>query len=369
MAISIINQSDNVYNDPGTTFSLTHTVGAGSQTLLLVLVGYENEDFETINSVVWDPTGHNESLTEINSWETADDAFVAAYYLIAPSTGTGLSITVTLNAGLTGAGSSIVAYTLGGVDQSTPIRDENGDAQQSPSTLSAAVTGLTAGDFLAVHANQEDTGQTMDYDSSTFTVTLTQDNVDSGTAPTFHSGYGTADAASETAQVDSTISEHMALQIVAIAPAESSSSSSSSISSSSSSSSSSVSSSISSSSAIPGTVVWGHDTGTIEDFIRDFGGNWTTTEWSISGAGDDEVLYVPDPPACGQITTSEEWYLGAFEALLLHDQYQSGGPGLYAVYQFRTATTKAGLSGATWTNYNGISFTCLGWCQVRIIHT
>ena len=159
------------------------------------------------------------------------------------------------------------------------------------------------------------------------------------------------------------------VDFAASSSSSSSSTSSSSSSSSSSESSSSSSSSISSSSAIPGTVVWGHDTGTIEDFIRDFGGNWTTTEWSVSGSGDDEILYIPDIPNCGQITTSEEWYLGAFEALLLHDQYQSGGLGIFAVYQFRTASTKAGISGATWTNYNGISFTCLGWCQVRIIHT
>ena len=383
MAISILNQSDNVYNDPGTTFSLTHTVSTGSNRLLLVLVGYENEDFETINSVVWDPTGHNESLTEIGTGHTtADDATVHAFQLVAPSTGTALSITVTLDGSLDGAGSSIVAFTLDGVDQSTPIRDEAGDAQQSPNTLSATVSPIVSGDFLAVHANQENTGQTMDYDSSTFTVTLTQDNVDPGTDPTFHSGYGTADATSETAQIDSTFSDHMAMQLVAIAPTASSSSSSSSTSSSSSSSSlsssssssslssSSSSSSISSSSssAIPGTVVWGHDTGTIEDFIRDFSGNWTTTEWSISGAGDDEVLYIPDPPNCSQVTTSEEWYLGTFEALLLNDQYQTGS-GSNAVYQFRTAATKAALSLANWITYNGVSFTCLGWCQVRIIHT
>ena len=401
MAISILNQSDNVYNDPGTTFSLTHTVSAGSDRLLLVLVGYENEDFETINSVVWDPTGLNEPLTEISSYETADDAFVAAYYLIAPSTGTALSITVTLSAALTGAGSSIVAYTLDGVDQVSPIRDEDGDAQQSPATLSATVD-TTSGDFLAVHGNQESTGQTMNYDNSTFTVTLTQDNVDSGTAPTFHSGYGTADAASETAQLDSTISEHMALQLIAIAPAaessssssssssrsssssssssssassciptviadiavESSSSKSSSSSSSSSRSSSSSSTSSSSSSAVGGTITWGHHTGVLEDYDRDFTDN--TTGWEIGGTPGNDNEYI-DATSCDQVITFQVWPLGAGEAEILIDEYGTGyGPA--PVIQYRTATTGLGVLVASWSTYNGTSFTSLGWVQIRLIH-
>ncbi len=403
MAISILNQNDNVYVDPGTTFSLTHTVSAGSNRLLLVLVGYENEDNETINSVVWDPTGLNEALTEISTYSTSDDALVSAYYLIAPSTGTALSITVTLSGGLTDSASSVVAFTLDGVDQSTPIRDEDGDAQQNVNTLSATVTGLTSGDFLAVHANQENTGQTMDYDDSTFTVTLTQDNVTSGQS-TFHSGYGTADAASETAEMDSTITEHSALQLVAIAPAAvsssssrssssssssrssssssqsscvptviediavyeslSSSSSSSSSRSSSSSSSRSSSSSSSSSSALCGEVTWGHHTGVLETFDEDFTGS--TIGWDIGGTPGNDDEYI-DATSCGNCVLFERWCLGVGEAEILIDNYGTGyGPA--PIIEYRTAVTGVGLLVAPWTVYNGYSFISLKWVQIRICH-
>jgi len=379
MAISILNQSDNVYADPGTSFALTHTVSVGGE-LLLVLIGYENEDFETISSVVWDAVGANEALTEIGSGHTtADDATVHAFYIVNPTAGASKLITVTLSGSLDAAGSSIVAFTLDGVNTSSPIRDEAGDAQQTVNTLSATVTPIVSGDFLAVHANQENTGQTMDYDNSTFTVTLTQDNVDPGTAPTFHSGYGTADATTETAQVDSTISEHMAMQIVAIAQAASSSSSSSSVSSSSSSSSlssssssSSLSSSSLSSSTTPGTVSWGQVTGVEEDFTRTFAGNVTssgpTSGWAVSGSGDEEILYLINVPNCGQIVLFEPWYLGAFEAIINEDKYRTGS-GEEDTWFYITASTKQGLFIGSWTMYNGVSFTSLGWVWIRLIHT
>ena len=380
MAIDILQQNDNVYNDPGSSFTLTHTVSGGSQRLLLVLVGYENEDFEAVASVKWDVAGVNETLTPLPSCATVDDAFVQAFYKIAPSDGIDKLITVNLTGSLDNAGASIIAFTLGGVDQSTPIRDSDCTAEQTPNTLSVTVS-TSAGDFLAVHANQEATGQTMDYDSSTFTVTLTQDNVDAGTAPTFHSGYGTADTTSETAQIDSTVSEHMALQLVAVAPtaSSSSSSSSSSLSSSSSSSSSSLSSSSSSSSlssssssTTPGTVSWGQVTGVEEDFTRTFAGNVTssgpTSGWAVSGSGDEEILYLINVPNCGQIVLFEPWYLGAFEAIINEDKYRTGS-GEEDTWFYITASTKQGLFIGSWTMYNGVSFTSLGWVWIRLIHT
>ena len=77
MAISLTHQTNATQNiNCGTTFALSnHTVGTGSERFLLVLVGWENENLESITSVVWDATGSNEALTEIGTgFETSDDA-------------------------------------------------------------------------------------------------------------------------------------------------------------------------------------------------------------------------------------------------------------------------------------------------------
>ncbi|MHA1816272.1 MAG: hypothetical protein ACTSX1_09720, partial [Candidatus Heimdallarchaeaceae archaeon] len=95
----------------------------------------------------------------------------------------------------------------------------------------------------------------------------------------------------------------------------SSSSSSRSSSSRSSSSSSRSSSSTSSSSATPGTVVYGHHTGTTEDYDENFVVNWIPGGWVIDGtAGTDAETISAE--ACGAITESEPWYLGSMIAVV-----------------------------------------------------
>jgi len=127
-----------------------------------------------------------------------------------------------------------------------------------------------------------------------------------------------------------------------------------------------VSSSSSSSSATPGEVTWGHHTGVSEFYDEDFTGN--TTGWTISGSpgNDNETI---SASACDglQICTFDRWYLGAGEAEILIDKYQTGS-GPAPVIQYRTAATGAGLTAAIWTVYNGVSFTSLGWVQIRLIH-
>ena len=144
-------------------------------------------------------------------------------------------------------------------------------------------------------------------------------------------------------------------------------SSSSSSSRSSSSSSSSVSSS-SSSAQGPGTVVWGHHTAVTEDYDEDFTTNWTTTEWTISGTPGTDGETIDSGSGCTQVSTSEDWYLGAMEAVIKVDKYQTGS-GPAPVIQYKTATTGAGLVAASWVTYNGVSFTSLGWIKLRIIHS
>ena len=388
MAISILNQTVTTRQAPlATTETYSHTVGSGSNKLLLVMITGQPEEVGVTFSLVWDAAGANESLTEIGSGHVdANDALAHAFYLVNPTSATS-NITVTMNTTWSSPATiSVIAYTLTGVDQSSPIRDEDGDAGASD-VFSATVTTVVD-DFLAIAAIQESTATSVDFDDSTFTVTLLQDQVEIGGDATYHSGYGTADAASETGTFTSTSADHTALQLVAVAPTASSSSSSSSRSSSSSSSSSSLSSSSSSSSksssssssssssksssssssssssAVCGTVTWGHHTGVEEDYDEDFTGN--TTGWDIGGTpgNDNENI---DATACNEIILFERWCLGAGEAEILIDKYGTGyGPA--PVIQYRTAITGLGVLVASWVTYNGVSFTSLGWVQIRLIH-
>ena len=149
---------------------------------------------------------------------------------------------------------------------------------------------------------------------------------------------------------------------------EGSSSSSSSSLSSSSSSSSLSSSSLSSSSAIPATKVWGRQTGTQEDYQNTFTGNWTTSGgWFPSGSGDTETLNISGGD-CNQVSISQDWYLGSFEAIIFTDKYDLGS-GIPPIIYYKTSVNKTGLSGATWTLYNGVSFPSLGWVRLKIIHS
>ena len=339
MAISILNQSDEIRNATvGTTETYNHTVSSGSNTLLLVMLTAQPEESGVTFDLTWDVAGANESLTEIGSGHVdSNDALAHAYYLINPTPAVS-SLTVVQNTTFTGAASiSIVQYTLAGVDQSTPIRDENGDADDVDVLSTGAVTTVS-GDFLSIACVQENDG-TLDYDDSTFTVTLVQDNDKaSSDDATYHSGYATADAVTETGEVNSTITDHTAIQLVALIPAAvsssssssslSSSSSSSSESSSSSSSSSSLSSSSStsfssSSSATPGTKVWGQQNGTEEAYQNPFTGNWTTSGgWYTSGSGDTETL-ITSAGECEQTSISNPHYLGSFETIIFTDKYNT----------------------------------------------
>jgi len=145
----------------------------------------------------------------------------------------------------------------------------------------------------------------------------------------------------------------------------SSSFSSSSSSSRSSSSSSSRSSSSSSSSAIAGTVTYGQHTGVEETFDLNFQGE--ATGWSITGTPgtDNEAI---DATSCGQIVTFRPHNLGAMTAIIRIDKYQTGS-GPAPIIQYRTAANRIALFLAAWNVYNGVSFTSLGWIQIRFIHS
>jgi hypothetical protein len=111
-------------------------------------------------------------------------------------------------------------------------------------------------------------------------------------------------------------------------------------------------------------VVWGHHTAVDETYSEDFTGN--TTGWNVEGipGDDDETI---DATACNQVCVFDPWLLGTMTAIIRVDKYQTGS-GPASLIQYRTATTEAGVLSATWFTYNGVSFTSLGWIQIRLIH-
>ena len=65
-----------------------------------------------------------------------------------------------------------------------------------------------------------------------------------------------------------------------------------------------------------GSVCWGHDTGVVEDSVRDFLNNWSG-DAAIAGIEDNEQLVFDS----GEYMESETWYAGAGRIRLLTNKY------------------------------------------------
>jgi Tfp pilus assembly protein PilV len=102
----------------GNTVNVTHTV-AGSQRLMLV--GISTRANEAVSSVVWDPTGANQPLSLVTGCnQLSANGEIWIYWLIAPATGTNLTLTVTF-APSTSADAVVGVASFTGVNQSTPL--------------------------------------------------------------------------------------------------------------------------------------------------------------------------------------------------------------------------------------------------------
>ena len=220
MPITLTNQTDQGFgNVTSSSLSLAnHTVGSGSNRALLVTVNWKNGNLRSINSVVWDSAGANESLTEIGTgYEESNDSASHAFILTAPTTGTNKSVTVTWSGTLPGDGALICAYSLEGVDQTTPVRDEGGAFNSSSAVYSTVLTTL-AGDFIAAHAGVQSTEDgPASWTNSSITMTEVYDGVPGGEG-SLSAAYGSATGVSTTVQVNWAGSDQGSFQAVAIAP-------------------------------------------------------------------------------------------------------------------------------------------------------
>ncbi len=215
MAIALEQTNSNSVNNPGTSHTLTHTVGAGSLRYLLLLVMWEDDNNETLTPV-WDAAGADQALTRIGTgYVTSDDAQTSAYGLVSPDVGTDKLITIGISPTLGAGGLGCTAFSLTGVDPDTPVRDEAGQSGGDFSVGTAALTGLTAGDWIAGGGSNENLF-TAHWNASTITMTETLDAQQG--ASTLTSAYGVADSATEDIVVTYTGSDHAAMGAWAFIP-------------------------------------------------------------------------------------------------------------------------------------------------------
>jgi len=132
-----------------------------------------------------------------------------------------------------------------------------------------------------------------------------------------------------------------------------------------------------------GSVCWGHDTGVVEDNVRDFLNNWSG-DAVILGTGDDEKLQFDS----GEYEESETWYIGAGRVRLIINKYGVGtgfkdavdtgfkdavdtgfmdAPYTYGVptVKYKQGSSQANCEADTWHAYT-IPFVCGGWVKIRL---
>jgi MSHA pilin protein MshD len=139
-----------------TTLDVTN-VNLSGQNAVVVFVGYNNDDYETVTSVVIDPGGANQTSMGAALATTAndDDARIYVFGLVNPPQGT-FTIRVTFNNAInSGLGSNVVVYPLSGVDTSAPFRTPGTNFADSatgsvtvPSAVGDLVLGSVAGETI-----------------------------------------------------------------------------------------------------------------------------------------------------------------------------------------------------------------------------
>ena len=176
-----IEIEDSGYSDENTTDTTNEvsgiTVGATSNNLLVAVVMWDNDNEESITSVVWDAAGNNESFTEIaTGYENNDDAAVHMFYLINPTAAADKIVTTTWDGDLP-FGSSVMVFLLSGVAQADPVRDYDGGNATLADTLTASLTGLNSGDFIVAGSAIEG-NKTADWTGSSFSTTESSEEND-----------------------------------------------------------------------------------------------------------------------------------------------------------------------------------------------
>jgi hypothetical protein len=109
-------------------------------------------------------------------------------------------------------------------------------------------------------------------------------------------------------------------------------------------------------------VVWGHDTGVLENNVRDFQFNWAGTgAIENPGVADTERLALEST----EDMVSEVVNTGTTGVEILYNVYVAGDA---IDLDYRHGNTVAACEGAAWNNYVA-PFTSLGFIQIRVTST
>ncbi|MHA1951947.1 MAG: FG-GAP repeat domain-containing protein, partial [Candidatus Thorarchaeota archaeon] len=123
-AITIVDTEHAITSDSGTTLDITGVTVAGGDRYLLVGVGFNDDFDQTISSVVLDPGGGSQtSLAAIagSNAQVQDDGHTELWGVANPPTGI-FTVRVTISGALTGGEAlGAGAWSLAGVDQTTPL--------------------------------------------------------------------------------------------------------------------------------------------------------------------------------------------------------------------------------------------------------
>jgi hypothetical protein len=180
----------------GTTVTVTGVTIVGEDRHLIVLVGFNNDNLQTISSVVLDPGGLNLSLTSLGTAIEQDDSYVAVYSLEDPPLGT-FMVRAVISASLevaTATPGHLMGVAVWSLSNVSAVRAV-GTAHVDGTTLT--VTAATAvNDVVLYAAYQEDNI----VDGSNFTLTnqTPLESFNIGTRDTFMGGRIIADSSSET---------------------------------------------------------------------------------------------------------------------------------------------------------------------------
>jgi len=148
----------------GSSLTVTHTTGTGSNRLMLVGVGWnDNTATPTISSVTFTPDGGAAvSLTEVITQKPATVArYAAIYSIVNPPSGKSGTVTVTFTDSVP-SGVVAGAANFAGVDQTTPLGTPVGfaSADNTSTALTVTLTGLTGNELIFDTAYQGGSGAT-----------------------------------------------------------------------------------------------------------------------------------------------------------------------------------------------------------------
>ncbi len=124
---------------------ITHTVGTGESNICLCVGAHKFSDqAETISSVIWDPAGDNETLTE-NILQARTNLQTGMYSKAGVTTGTSETLRIDLSAE-ENCGGGVINFS--GVDQTTPVSNATQENAASGNPNVTVTTNADADDMV-----------------------------------------------------------------------------------------------------------------------------------------------------------------------------------------------------------------------------